>query len=324
MKMSFRRHLDKEQKALWSTLLDCQDRCFQTDLEKICRMIGSEMSDCRFTMKDLQELKISLDKALGELKERNYSLSRVYLDRTLGIVKKCKEGKAVNTRMGLFGLFKGKAKKREEFSQSEILDKEEKLTEQKLADLEEKIAALFDNHTKLSAQLEEKARQCAALEKKGNQHQHIRQQAMALIPRIKTIEKQISMYARMLESSSRYQAMLGMGKATLELKKLMPDISRTEALMDLIASDTQEISDDMENLSSGIDTFEKNIDKATDIQAFSSDEFDERVSEIRDMKKQEEESDEVISENFENIASEVNDNGSSIDQVRMVQEEGLT
>ena len=323
--MGFRKHKNTDGQDLWMMLVECQDRCFQTDLENKCKSIGVEISDYKLTKKSLQEIEISLSRVLAELKNRNFSLSRVYLDRTLEMIKSYKEGKAENTRMGLLGLFKGKSTKRGERSQSAILDKEEKLTEQKISELELKLASLFDKHTKLSSQLEEKARKCAALEKRGNQYHQIRQQAMSLLPRIKTIEKQINMYARMLESSSRYQAMLEMGKSTFELKKIMPDISRTEALMDLISSETQEISDDMENLSSGICNFEKSIDKATGIQAFSSDEFDERVSEIMERKRQDtEQSEKGISGNLEDTVSEKNDIGSGMNQKRVIQEESLT
>ena len=308
-----------------TTLVECQDRCFQTDLEPVCKSIKTEMTDSKLKKGDLQEIKSSLDITLIELKNRNFNLSRVYLERTLSKVKKCKEGKAVNTHMGLFGLFKGKSEKQEK-SQNEILDKEEKLTEQTIADLEEKIASLFDMHTKLSDQLAGRVRQCSTLDRNGNQYKHIRQQAMILLPRIKTIEQQINMYARMLENSSRYQAMLEMGKATIELKKLMPDISRTEALMDLISSETQEISDDLANLSSGIDAFENNVNKATGIQAFSSDEFDNQVSENieknRLEKEKKERSEKAISKDPITVISE-QDNESGNHQ-EAIQEEGLT
>lgn len=279
--MFFGKKGKQDQEELLALLLECQDRCLKTDLESVCKEIRRNIDGNVFGKDSIRDLRSILGEAREELKRRNLNTAGVCLDRAFWLSRAAEAGKAGDWRMGLFGRIKEIAGRHEQDSQTKMLGLEGKEAEQRVYELEKKIASLYDSHSELTRQLEEKVKQCSALNKNDNAYLKLRQQAMALMPRIRSLEKQIHMHIKMLESSSRYQAMIEMGNSAFELQKFMPDISRAEAMMEWIAGKTQDVSESMEDLSSGIDQYEAEISMAAAGEADGSAEFDDRVAKVR-------------------------------------------
>lgn len=287
--MKKRKKKENWQKELLMILNECQDRCFETDMENICRDIGRNIKENGLADDFVYDMWENLEAARLELRQKHFNTANVYLGRTLFLCKESRTGKAVDRHMGLINYIKGKIEKRESDSRAKILDLEGKETEQRIFDIEKKIAMLYDSNSELMKQFESKVKKCLTLGKDDNVYSQTRQQALAMLPRIKSIEKQINMYAKMLEGSSRYQAMIEMGKTTIDIQKYMPDVNRVEAMMEWISEETQEVSENMESLSSEMNRFEKEISSATSGEAFAEDDFDQYVSNMQNAKKAKEE-----------------------------------
>lgn len=282
--MKKRKKKESWQKELLMILNECQDRCFETDMENICRDIGRNIKENGLTGDFVYDVRENLEAARSELRQKHLNIADVYLSRTLFLCKASGTGKAVDRHMGLIKYIKGKIENRESDSREKILDQEGKEAEQRIFDIEKKIAMLYDNNSELMKQFEDRVKKCSTLEKDDNIYRQTRQQALAMLPRIKSIEKQISMYAKMLEGSSRYQAMVEMGKTTIDIQKYMPDVNRVGAMMEWISEETQEVSENMESLSSEMDQYEKEIDSAVSGEAFAEEDFDQYISSMQSVK----------------------------------------
>ena len=270
----------KDQKRfeeLTAMLLECQDRCIHTDLEYTCKEIRRILAQKEPGSKDYPVLLPLIEEARSEIRQNRLHSAAVRLDRILWISKNVGAGKAVGKNMGILNHLKAGIGKRESDSQKAMIEKEEKEAEQRVYDIEKQIARLYDDHSELTKQFERKVKTCSELDKDNNMYRQTKQQALALLPRIRSIEKQINMYAKMLETSSRYHAMIEMGKTTFDLQKFMPDISKAEAMMQWITEGAQETAENMSGLSSEIGKYEREIDSAASAEAFSGEDFDNLV-----------------------------------------------
>jgi len=140
---------------------------------------------------------------------------------------------------------------------------------------------LYFRNRKLD-QLRDKAKACASLDPQSYEYQLARQQAVALKPRINAIEQTINLYAKQLENSAKYQALVSSGQATIDLKKMMPDPAEATALVDMIVEQTQDVSREIEDFGAAIDEGLSSFSAATNMNVFGADdEFEKLVAQER-------------------------------------------
>ena len=264
----------------------CQDRCICTPLEERCIEIRNIVQSSHFDRANIDEVATLLTELEECLNQRKMILAGVYLDHISVVIAGMRAEKGGNKKMGLLDRIKQKLSGNEEKSSQDLLNREQGDAEQKVFELQKKIAQLYETHTELTKQVEEKVRKCSGLKENDNLYKLTRQQALALYPKIKSVEQQLNMYTRALENNSRYQAMIETGKTSFELQKYMPALSRAEALMGMISSETQTVSEHMSDLSSGISQFEKEMEAATSGGAFATNEFDQMVMQEREAAKE--------------------------------------
>lgn len=277
----FRKKKPERQREELLTLAEaCQDRCIRTDLEEVCRGIRFRILQWDGNEAEYDRMRGVLADSLSLLDDRRMYEAELNLKSLKHPAAGGRTEEPGGGSMGLIGKLKGKLVKREEEAQGAIMDGEEREAEARIREIERRIAALYDRHAAMLAQFERNVKRCAGLDRKSPAYQQLRQQALMLLPRIKSTEKQLTLYAQQLENSSRYQALVELGRSTFELQKYMPDASRTEAVMQMVSRDLQDLTDEISDMRGSLDV-EEALYSDSGAEAFSDEGFDRQVEAYR-------------------------------------------
>ena len=167
-------------------------------------------------------------------------------------------------------------------SSRELLQKEEAITSKKIAILEKRIDELTKTLTSLSQQYEAKAGKCALLREDSPEYRAVRTQALSLEPRIRSLDQQLTLLNRALEENIHYQTLLQEGIVTQELKELVPDISRSEALMSWISDESRSVTGDVTAFDSSVRAYSGSIEEGRIAERSDQESsFDARVANHR-------------------------------------------
>ena len=227
-----------------------------------------------------------LAEMLTELKpvlmKNNVGLIEIYLSRLDALIEALhKETDKRGVLMALLSKVKSVFSKEKETSQDAMIREREQDAERKIFALQKKIAELSAERQNLLNKIEEKVRQCASLQKDSADYSLLRQQALILRPRISSIDQQVIMHVKMLESNAKYHAMLESGRTTFELREFMPDPTEADVLMKLIADETYELAGDAAAYSDSVNEYGAMINSAIAPSALAGEEEFDQMVEIK-------------------------------------------
>ncbi|RKJ51759.1 hypothetical protein D7Y05_01460 [bacterium 1XD42-54] len=273
-----KRKAAEQKRWLLHVLQECEDLGNDAATEKLCRTLYRNFTIMDTPVVLAEEKIVLLEEALSALKDRRYHAAQICLGRVDELNQSVIKEAGSRKKMGLLEKVKSKLPWDKDRGQEVLFQREEAAAEQKIFEIQKRIGDLYDNLSAVTKQVEEKAAKCAAISPDSNEYKQIRQQAVALLPQIRALEQQLKLYAKALENSSRYHAMLQTGRTTFELKSFVPDISRSEAMMEWIAEETGELSENTAEMEKGIERYENRIQASSEVKGYShTQEFDELV-----------------------------------------------
>lgn len=260
-------------------LTECLDRCGNKEQEARCREIIRNLKNAEVPVSARKEILSLLDKAITAFKRKEQHTAAFCLERIYAISV---DRTTKKEPMGFIKNIKDKLGKTEDLSQEKLIENAKTDAENSIHLVEEKLAAIYDRRTRLMNLYQEKIRQCAGLDKNDSQYQVNRQYAMTLTPLIRSLDQQINQYTQMLDKSTRYQAMLETGKANLELRKMMLDLTKAETMMGWLTEESSQVTDYLNEFDTDLEQFEKAMmPSAESVTSAEADEFDRMVDALK-------------------------------------------
>lgn len=132
------------------------------------------------------------------------------------------------------------------------------------------------------AEYEQKLKACVGCPADSYEYKISRQQAQSLRKKIADTEREIRLYASLLQKNEAYHSMLKSGETAFELRDYMPDPAEADLLMKKIAEETQDIAEDIRSFGKTVDMCGQMLDMAEPADVFMEDEeFDRMVQKHR-------------------------------------------
>jgi len=277
----------KQQKEICQLLQECEDILLDPDVIKACRRFKDFIQQVHNPNKEeLDRWKAGIFNVKKELKLGQKSLALLDLQNLMRQEERIvfiKKGKRMSP-LGKIGKWLHSSKEqRENALQKKMLEEESRDAEKQMYMLQDQIETLYKEYERLQLLLESKVKECAALSQNSARYNIVRQEALLIKPKLKTIENQLAGYVKMLENHAGYQAMIQAGIANFDLKSYLPNSARSETIMGMISEEAEEISASSEIFGKNIQDYQFSIDKASQGSlGIEDDEFDDLVKAQRD------------------------------------------
>ena len=271
----------KQREEIEQILQECEDRLYGSkEVGRLCRGLMEEIKGQKDDIPVSPEMEEVLQDALNAARNRDGTMALKSLERFSSL--KDGQGKTKNReekeKMGLFDRIL--KRKTEDKGTSGMIGNAEREIEKSIYELEVKIAELSKKKSILQAQFDNKVAQARSVVKDSAEYQLLKTQAMALKPQMDAVDKMLQAFFRAMLQNNQVRAAFESGQLMEDLKRLLPDTIKVDAIMDMIGNvtaETQQTMDDLDTLLSSHDAgfkaaMEKNVSIAKD------DEFDNLVS----------------------------------------------
>lgn len=313
-----KKRLEKRRAELIKGLTECEDLVVeQAEVARFHRLRGKYEAESRFPLELLEEAVKEIEETKSLISKGHKELAEVYLKRLEALADSAgKESGRRKKFMGLVSKFKGLFGKEKEVTQDGLIRNQEEAADWKIFQLEKKIAELSDERVQIMKQFEGKVTECAKWQPDSYEYKIHRQQALRLRSQVANVEKQIVMHANLLESNSKYRAMLETGRTTFEIRNYMPDAAEADLLMKMISDEVVDMNGDMAAFEQNVAEYSDKVDRTLVFDEFTGDaDFDRMVQEKRQEGIFEKQSAEHLKTTFSMQASatkQFDDNGKTV------------
>ena len=258
----------------------CEDAATDAQLEARLRRLRRNVLE--MPSRRLSELPEVLENLRESLRKNEPGMARIHLARAEELTAPdASPGQRERKKhMGLLDKVKSVFGDREAKARDKLMSAQESEAAKNVYALTQKIEGLGADRAKLAGELESIVGKCKALPKGSAEYVRLSQQGKLLIPRIKTLDKQIAMHTKVLEDNSVYQSMIASGKLTLDLKNYVMDTSKAEATLDMITDQVETVSEDIAAFGDSVNEYGGKLDKVMGVDVSSLDDaFDSMVAE---------------------------------------------
>ena len=246
----------KQKNSIRQKIEECEDLSDNAEIRKRIRSLGRNLKEVTLSQSQAEQVINTLVQVKKSLRAKEYHTAEQFLSEAERIKPTAEVRRRRRIFMGLLDKFRSNSKTSDINSKKKMIEKEKEEADRKIVDLERKIASLYDEYDKYQKMLEEKANQCAGLRKGSSEYARIKLQASDIYKKLRVTESNLNQYIKVLESNNRYQAMLVSGETTFDLKLFMPDINKTNVLMNWISDERHKIDDDIADMDRTFAQFE--------------------------------------------------------------------
>lgn len=254
----------------------CQDRNQDPRIGKCLRSAVFSLREAnRRDIRTIERMQEVTEELLKNLKQDRIPAAQIEAERLSRLTEELQQGKErEKSKMGILKkLFGGK---NQEELHSELIDEQMKQGEDYISRIKIQLLRLSDQWEQCHRELNDLAQASVKMDRKNPRYHQLLVEAKDKTNRMKMLEGQMRQYTSALQNNTQYQTLLENGKVTLDLKSLMPDMAKAEALMEEIVRGTENTSEsisDLENiLSTGnkkiLDTLEQETEIESELELF--------------------------------------------------------
>ena len=227
----------------------CQDRNLDPEIRKCLRSAVFSLREAkRRDFRTIERMLEAAEELLRNLKQDHIPAAQIEAERIGRLTEELQQGiEREKSKMGILKKIFGGKKTQEEI-RSELIDEQMKQGEDYISKIKIQLLRLSDQWEQCHRELNDLAQASVEMDRKNPRYRQLLVEAQDKANRMKMLEGQIRQYSSALQNNTKYQTLLENGKVTLDLKSLMPDMAKTEALMEEIVRGTENASESISDL----------------------------------------------------------------------------
>lgn len=222
----------------------CKDRSQDPEIGKCLRTALFSLREAeRQDVRTLEHMLEAAQDLLEALRQDRVPAARIEAERLKRLTEELQRRKGREKgKMGILKKLFGEKKSQEEI-QSQLLGEQIKQAEDYISKIKTQLTRLSDQWDQYYKELNELAQASLKIDRENPRYSQLMAEAKEKSNKMKLLEGQIRQYTSALQNNAQYQTLLANGKITLDLKLLMPDMAKAEALTEEIVRGTESAND---------------------------------------------------------------------------------